>query len=49
MNRSVRERRIECRHAIKSLKLIGSGSHVLGAEIRKHSLIVTLLQIKKML
>ena len=37
LNRSVRERRIESRHSIKSLEGIGSSSHDLGAELRMHS------------
>ena len=39
-NRSVRERRIESRHSIKSLEGMGSSSHDLGAEIRMHSFTV---------
>ena len=34
LNRSVREGRIESRHYIKSLEVMGSGSHDLGAELR---------------
>ena len=37
LNRSVRERRIESRHSIKSLEGMGSSSHDLGAELRMHS------------
>ena len=37
LNRSVRERRIESRHSIKSLERMGSSSHELGAEFRMHS------------
>ena len=40
LNRSVRERRIECRHYIKSLEGMGSSSHDLGAELRMHSFTV---------
>ena len=39
-SRSVRERRIESRHSIKSLEGIGSSSHDLGAEVRMHSFTV---------
>ena len=37
LNRSVRERRIESRHSIKSLQGMGSSSHDIGAELRMHS------------
>ena len=40
LNRSVRERRIESRHSIKSLVGMGSSSHDLGAELRMHSFTV---------
>ena len=40
LNRSVRERRIESRHSIKSLEGMGPSSHDLGAEIRMHSFTV---------
>ena len=40
LNRSAIEGRIESRHSIKSLEGIGSSSHVLGTELRMHSLIV---------
>ena len=40
LNRSVRERRTESRHSIKSLELIGSCSHDLYAELRMHSFTV---------
>ena len=40
LNRSVRERRIESIHSIKSLEGMGSSSHDLGAEIRMHSFTV---------
>ena len=40
LNRSVRERRIESRHYIKSLEGMGSSSHDLGAEVRMHYLTV---------
>ena len=36
LNRSVRERRIEYIHSIKSLEGMGSSSHDLGAELRMH-------------
>ena len=36
LNRSVRERRIEYRHR-QSLEGMGSSSHDIGAELRKHS------------
>ena len=36
LNRSVRERRIDFRHSIKSLEGMGSRSHDLGAELRMH-------------
>ena len=38
--RSVREGRMESRHSIKSLEVIGSSSHDLGAEIRMLSFTV---------
>ena len=40
LNGSVRERRIEYRHSIKSLDVMGSRSHDLGAELRMHSFTV---------
>ena len=40
VSRSVRERRIESRHYIKSLEGMGSSSHDLGAELRMHSFTV---------
>ena len=40
INRPVREGRIESRHSIKSLEVMGSSSHDLGAEIRMHSITV---------
>ena len=40
LTRSVREGRIESMHSIKSLEVIGSGSHDLGAELRMHSFTV---------
>ena len=36
LNRSVRERRIDFRHSIKSLEGMRSSSHDLGAELRMH-------------
>ena len=40
LNRSVREWKIEFRHSIKSLEVMGSRSHDLGAELRMHSFTV---------
>ena len=40
LNRSVRERRIQSRHSIKSLEGMGSSTHDLGAELRMHSFTV---------
>ena len=40
LNRSVREGRIESRHSIMKLEGMGSSSHELGAELRKHSITV---------
>ena len=40
LNRSVRERRIESKHYIKSLEGVGSSSHDLGAELSMHSFTV---------
>ena len=40
LNRSAREGRIEYRHSIKSLEVMGSSSHDLGAELRMHSFTV---------
>ena len=40
LNSSVREGRIESRHSIKSLEVMGSRSHDLGAELRMHSFTV---------
>ena len=40
INRSVREGRIESRHSIKSLEVMGSSSHDLGSELRMHSFTV---------
>ena len=40
LNISVREGRIESRHSINSLERMGSSSHDLGAELRKHAFTV---------
>ena len=40
LNRSLRERKVESRHSIKSLDGKGSRSHDSGAELRMHSLTV---------
>ena len=40
LDRKVREGRIESRNSNKSLEGIGSSSHDLGAELRKHSFTV---------
>ena len=43
---SVREGRIESRHSVKSLEGLRSRSHDLGAELRMHSLIITMVIFK---